>query len=75
MSDRIVKETEKMLTPELQEMARFIQSKIPLGWGFGLMIFRLNNKPGEPLLWISNATRESMIESMKEFIEKNGGTS
>ncbi len=72
MDDQQVKQIEKMLTPELQAMARMIEGKIPEGWGFGLLIFRFSHKPGEPLLWVSNANREDMMETLREFVKKPG---
>lgn len=71
--DQVAKEVEKMLTPQLQELAAMIDAKMPKGWGFGLMIFEFNHEPGGPLLWVSNANREDMIENMREYIEKRGG--
>jgi hypothetical protein len=73
VKDAHVKELEKMLTPELQALAKVIDDSLPDGWGFGLMIFEMNHEPDGPLLWVSNARREDMIEAMKEYIEKRGG--
>lgn len=72
MTDDQVKEVEKMLTPELQAMAKEIDGRLPEGWGFGLIIFEFNREPGGPLLWVSSGTREDMIETMREYVEKRG---
>lgn len=73
MKTKHVKEVEKMLTPELQSLAKMIEDKLPKGWSFGLMIFEMNYEPDGPLLWVSNARREDMISVMKEYIEQRGG--
>ncbi len=70
MKDKHIKEVEKMLTPELQSLAKMIDDKLPKGWGFGLMIFEMNHEPDGPLLWVSNARREDMINAMKEYVKK-----
>ncbi len=69
--DMIAVETHKMLKPELTAMADSVKEKLPVGWGFGLLIFELSDKPGAPLLWISNANREDMLNAMTEFIDRN----
>lgn len=71
--DEILKHVEQMLTPELQEIAGMIQAKLPAGWGFGLLMFEFSEKPGGPLLWVSNAKREQMIAAMREYVERKGG--
>jgi len=71
--DERAKLVEKMMTPELQAIAKIIDDRIPDGWGFGLILFEFGHKTGEPLLWISNARREDMIETMREYVEKRGG--
>lgn len=73
MNNDMIKEVEKMLTPELQALAKMINDKLPEGWGFGLMIFEFNREPGSPLLWVSSGKREDMIENMREYIEQRGG--
>lgn len=73
MKDEHVKEVEKLLTPELQLLAKTINDILPKGWGFGLLIFEMNNDPDGPLLWVSSARREDMTEAMKEFIKKQVG--
>lgn len=37
------------------------------GKGFALLVFSFE-ATGEPMLWISNAQRESMVLALKEFI-------
>lgn len=71
--DERAKHVEKMLTPELQRIAKMIEEQLPEGWGFGLMVFPFSRKPGEPLLLVSNAMREDMIETMREYVAKRGG--
>ncbi len=73
LTDDHVKAIERMMTPELQDLARMIEAKLPDGWGFGCMIFEMDREPGGPLLWVSSAKRADMIEVMREYIEKRGG--
>lgn len=74
--DQLAKMTERMLTPELQQMAGQIQKQLPQGWGFALLIFEFQDNPDDEtsLLWVSNAPRDSMLKAMQEFIDKKGGT-
>ncbi len=41
--------------------------------GFAVLVFDFGT--GGNLGWVSNAQREDMINAMKEFIEKGGGSS
>lgn len=41
--------------------------------GFALLVFDFGEAGN--LAWISNAQREDMIKALKEFIDKQGGTS
>ena len=53
----------------MKETGRAIGRSLPKGWGFALLIFDF--KENGAMFYCSNATRESMIEAMKEFIQKN----
>lgn len=54
----------------LNQFARFIDSKIPKGFGFMLLIFEFT--PGNSVFYISNAARPTMIQAMREFVKKHG---
>lgn len=69
MKNEHVKKVEEMLTPELQGLAKIIDERLPDSWGFGLFIFEMNDEPGGPFLWVSNARREDLIEALREFLE------
>lgn len=51
----------------LQKLGRWIKDVLPPGWGFTLLLFEFNK---ESLFYISNANRDDMIATMKEFIAK-----
>lgn len=59
---------------ELEErarvLARTIQTTLPKGVGFTLLLF--NFDPHRDTTYISNADRETMIHAMQEFIDKVG---
>lgn len=52
---------------KMRALARFINKKLPKGWGFCLLVFPFN-APGIAN-YISNAQRETMIEALKEKIK------
>ncbi len=52
----------------IKKMSEYINSKIPKGWGFCLLVF--DYKDNGSMFYMSNAERESMIEGMEEFIAK-----
>lgn len=56
----------------LKEMADQLACAVPEGWGFAVQLFDFKSD-GEPgsLFYISNAKREDMIATLKEFIQKN----
>lgn len=52
----------------LKEIGHLIGGKLPKGWGFNLMLFDFGNKGN--LFYISNAERQDVIKTMREFIKK-----
>lgn len=67
----------EILNPDVQQvlqpLAREIESKIPKGYGFNLLIFSFGK--GGSMFYVSNAERANMIEAMREFIARQeGGT-
>lgn len=55
----------------LKELGAFLGAKCPFGWGFSLLIFSFGE--GGHLFYISNAQREDMIATMKQFIAEQEG--
>lgn len=59
--------------PEVQSklvpMAKAVEKHLPNGWGFALLVFEF--APGDKLLYIANAQRESIVRAMKEWITRN----
>lgn len=57
------------LPPEVVEagndLARQIDSGIPPGWGFTLLIWE---RDGRSVFYISNAEREGMVAALQEFL-------
>jgi hypothetical protein len=52
----------------LGDLGRRISGKLPGGWGFNLLLFSFGE--GGHLFYISNATSETMVEAMREFIRR-----
>lgn len=53
---------------EARRLAREIRAQMPLGWGFGLILY----SKGEAgyLTWISDGVREDMAKAMRELLDK-----
>jgi len=59
-----------------EQLAKIISDVLPEGVGFALLIFDFGEPgPGQNLSYISNAKREDMIPTFKEFIARNEGRS
>lgn len=54
----------------LNDWAKRIDSALPPGWGFALLLFTFGE--GGTMTWISNAEREDMLKSLQEFIRAQG---
>ena len=58
----------------MQELARFVNKKIPDNWGFFVMVFpfceNLDDKPRAN--YVSNGKRGDILAMMKDFIERSG---
>lgn len=59
---------EEIVKSKMQNIARKVDEELPENWGFIVLAFKFNEK-GE-MIYVSNADREDVVESMKEFIEK-----
>jgi hypothetical protein len=57
----------------MQEIAKNIESKLPEGMGFCLLAFDFGDKPLRRLNYVSNAEREDIVKTMKEWIAKTEG--
>ena|ERR1700683_3378328 len=57
------------ITETLRELAEKIDSKLPQGWGFTLLLFEFD--PDNSLFYISNAQRQDIIKVMREWIARN----
>lgn len=56
------------LEKKAREIGRIIKGQMPEGVGFTLLVFTLGE--GGWMTYMSSAERTTMIEAMKEFIEK-----
>lgn len=56
------------IRPILQALGQHIGTVVPDGWGFNLLMFQFGE--GGSLFYISNAQREDVLATMKEFIRK-----
>lgn len=63
-------EREKEANAVLQEIAKNIQEKLPDGMGFALLAFEFGDEDGRKMMYVSNADREDVQESMLEFCNK-----
>lgn len=56
------------IAPLLQALGQHLGTVVPPGWGFNLLMFEFGE--GGSLFYISNAQREDVLATMKEFIRK-----
>ena len=61
-------ELEEIVKGKMQNIAKSVKKELPEGFGFVVLTFRFNEK-GQ-MIYVSNANREDVVDSMKEFIEK-----
>ena len=54
--------------PLLQDLGRLIGGMLPTGWGFTLLMFTFG--AGGSLFYISNAQREDVLNTMREFLQR-----
>lgn len=59
---------EEIVKSRMQNIARKVDEELPDNFGFIVLAFKFNEK-GE-MIYVSNANREDVVKSMKEFIEK-----
>ena len=56
---------------KLPDMAKYIVSQLPEGYGFSLLVFPFGEDGGQKeLMYISNANRDDMVKAMNEFVMK-----
>lgn len=53
----------------LKKIGKLLAKVMPRGYGFTFLMFNFGE--GGNLFYISNGTRQDVIKTMKEFIEKN----
>jgi hypothetical protein len=61
------------VTDRMQELGRTVETILPPNTGFVVLAFDLNTDCGR-LEYVSNAVREDVVKTMKEFIAKTEGT-
>ena len=57
----------------MRHYATILKNIMPEGYGFSLIVFRTSDHPKMPVgkyFYISNAKRQSMIESLEAVLEK-----
>lgn len=59
---------EEMVKRKMQQIAKKVEDELPNGFGFIVLAFKFNEQ-GQ-MMYVSNANRIDVINSMKEFIEK-----
>lgn len=63
---------------QLNDIGSSIGKRLPPGWGFTLFLFAYGEDNGDPrrgLFYISSAQRKDMIETVKEWLLKQGESS
>lgn len=60
----------------MQKIARTVDSMIPEGFGFGVLVFEFDKTGEEPsgkeMHWVSNARRDDVARAMQEFVKREG---
>lgn len=64
-------EREQQASDMLQTIAREIKKLLPEGMGFALLAYEFGDNPEKKMLYVSNSNRESVMEAMVEFLQKN----
>lgn len=59
---------EEIVKRRMQSIARKVDEELPDNFGFVVLAFKFNEK--SEMIYVSNANREDVVKSMKEFIEK-----
>jgi len=57
----------------MQRAAKAVTDALPKDHGFALMVFPLDSRDGG-LRYVANASRESVLKLLKEFVEKQQGS-
>lgn len=52
-----------------QQIARLIESMLPQGWGFTLILWSLNSGKDGFLTFVSNVEKEGLIKALHEMLE------
>ena len=63
-------ELQEQVKVKMQSIAREVEKQLPQGFGFVVLTFPFGDNAGNLLMYASNANREDVCKSMKEFIEK-----
>ena len=64
-------EREKIANENLRKIAKFTKENLPEGMGFVVLAFEFGmNAEGNRMLYVSNASREDVVDAMDEFKEK-----
>lgn len=57
----------------LKDIGHLIGGACPPGWGFALFMFDFGEGANRTISYISNADRESMVKTLREFLGKLEG--
>ena len=62
-----------LIEEKLKEIGRMLKASMPEGFGFTVLIFSYEYEGGKlgSLFYMSSAERDSMIATMREFIQKH----
>lgn len=58
----------------IKDIAKAVKDKLPDNYGFIVLAFPFNNEGDSRLIYVSNAERTGVINTMKEFLLKAGAS-
>lgn len=61
-------DAEEIVKGKMQKIAKKVKDELPEGFGFIVLSFAFGHP--RQMMYVSNANREDVVQSMKEFIEK-----
>lgn len=64
------KEDNQRAANKMQQCAHYVQSQIPNGFGFCIMVFTFGEVPVKMMHWVSNCNRADMIKSLREQADR-----
>ena len=70
MEENELLELQETIKTKMQNIGNDVNTQIPEGFGFAVLIFPFGEQYQGELMYVSNANRLDIVNVMKEFIEK-----